>query len=173
MKTPKKNKYEETQKSIITHIDTVRSLIFTFIDQLFIRASTHDRSKLFDPEISVFHEYTPLLKKLTYGSEEYKRNLRKLKPALDHHYKNNDHHIEHHENGIKDMDLVSIVEMFCDWNAAVLRHDNGDIIESIKINKERYNLSPELELIFLNTLKYFKNFHKQQKENIEENIDVK
>jgi hypothetical protein len=163
VKKPKKNKYEDTQKAVIQHIDTLRAIVFTFIDHLFIRASTHDRSKLFEPEISVIHENLPRLKKLKYQSPEYKRNLAEIKPMLDHHYANNMHHIEHHQNGIADMDLVSIVEMFCDWNAAVLQHESGNIEDSIKENKERYNLSPEMELIFLNTLKYFKEFHESRK----------
>jgi hypothetical protein len=49
------------------------------------------------------------------------------------------------------MNLIDIMEMFCDWLAAVDRHDDGCIFDSIKINKERFTLSPQLESIFMNT----------------------
>jgi hypothetical protein len=157
MKKPNKNKFEQTQKQIMLHIDTVRAYMYTLIDQLMLRATYHDRSKLFKPEIETFHEAIPLLKNLEYGSVEYKKNLVKIRPALEHHYANNSHHVEAHVNGISGMDLLDIIEMFCDWNAAVLQHESGDIQKSIEINKERFNMSDELVSIFKNTLKYFKN----------------
>ena len=57
--------------------------------------------------------------------------------------------------GIKDMNLADIVEMICDWKAATMRHDNGDIRKSIVINQERFDYSDDLKLIFLNTANMF------------------
>lgn len=95
---------------------------------------------------------TPLLKDLTYGSEEYKKSLAELKPALDHHYSHNSHHPEHYKNGVDDFTLVDLVEMFCDWKAASERHVNGDIFKSIQINKDRFEISEQLAKIFENTI---------------------
>jgi hypothetical protein len=95
---------------------------------------------------------TPLLSKSTYGSAEYKEFLSQLKPALNHHYAHNRHHPEHFENGIKGMNILDLVEMFFDWVAAAERHENGDILRSIDINAERFNMSGDLVSIFKNSV---------------------
>lgn len=121
-------------------------------------AEDHDLSKLEEPEKPIFDTVTPLLKGLTYGSQEYKDQLKKMGPALDHHYANNSHHPEHYENGIDGMDLVDIVEMICDWKAATMRHDDGDIQKSLEINKKRFKMSDQLVSILKNTVeRYFEN----------------
>ena len=43
-----------------------------FCNLLFKRAELHDASKMEDPEVEIFDEFTPKLKTSTYGSEEYK-----------------------------------------------------------------------------------------------------
>lgn len=140
----------------LKHIDKVGNFINDIAYELEMRAITHDDSKLKYPELEVFAEYTPKLKDSTYGSDEYKEYLIGMGKALEHHYQNNRHHPEHFENGIKDMDLIDIIEMLCDWKAATLRHDNGDIRRSIEINQERFGYSDELKQIFLNTVRLFK-----------------
>lgn len=119
------------------------------------RCLSHDRSKLSDPEVELFTIMTPKLKEAEYGSEEYKQFLVDLKPALDNHYKCNSHHPEHYENGIEDMTLIDLVEMLCDWIAATKRTKNGDINKSISLNKERFNMSPQLTNILQNSVKLF------------------
>lgn len=128
----------------------------TVIAQDIIRkAITHDNSKLEEPEASGYAHYTSKLAGLTYGSEEYKKRLQQMKPTIDHHYQYNPHHPEHHENGIKDMTLVDIIEMICDWAAACKRHNDGNIFRSIEINQERFGYSDELKQIFINTVKAY------------------
>ena len=63
-----------------------------------------------------------------------------------------EYHPEHFSNGIQGMNLVDLIEMFCDWVSATERHDNGDIYKSININKERFNYSDDLVSIFKNTV---------------------
>jgi len=135
----------------LNHIRAVGFLLSVFVSKLTARAITHDQSKLNDPEYDIFKDYTPRLRGMTYGSEEYKACLAEMSKALEHHYLNNRHHPEHHKDGIKGMDLVDIVEMFCDWKAATLRHKDGDIIKSIEQNQKRFGYSDELKAIFLNT----------------------
>jgi len=137
------------------HISQVREFMLLFAQELIQRALDHDKSKMEYPEVDIFTEYTPKLKHSTYGSDEYKGFLKEMRVALDHHYKNNSHHPEHYENGIKDMSLVDIVEMICDWKAATLRHNDGDVVKSIQFNKNRFNYSDDLEQIFKNTVKMF------------------
>lgn len=134
------------------HIQTVQGILDRVIEHLQKRRAVHDQSKLADPEKSVFDEFTPKLAGLTYGSEEYKSFLAAMKPALDHHYAANSHHPEHFEAGIRGMSLLDLVEMLCDWKAATMRHNDGDIRKSIEINQKRFGYSDELKKIFLNTL---------------------
>nr|WP_303933638.1 DUF5662 family protein [Treponema denticola] len=138
-------------KDTLLHIKRVNELLLQFTKEIIDRAIQHDNSKLQEPEKPLFDKMTPLLKGLTYGSDDYKKALDELKPALDHHYANNSHHPEHYKNGIDDFTLVDLVEMFIDWKAASERHDDGDIFRSIEINKNRFGISEQLCKIFKNT----------------------
>lgn len=133
------------------HIKLVRSYLLLASKILNARGRKHDLSKLEDYEQNIFVEYTPKLKNCTYGSDEYKKYLSEMKPALDHHYANNHHHPEYFERGIRDMNLFDIIEMFFDWMAATKRHSDGDINRSIKINKDRFGYDNTLADIFTNT----------------------
>lgn len=143
-------KYDSKIDTLL-HIKRVSQLLTEASIELIKRANVHDNSKLESPEKEFFDEYTPKLKGSTYGSEEYKGFLKGLKVALDHHYENNSHHPEHYENGINGFDLFDLIEMFMDWIAATERHDDGDILKSIEINKERFNMSGQLCDILRNT----------------------
>lgn len=134
------------------HIQKVQRNLHSVAITLLCRAEDHDKSKLVDPEKEAFDIATPKLKGLTYGSPEYKESTAQLGEALKHHYANNRHHPEFHENGINDMTLVDLIEMLCDWKAAVERHDDGDIYRSIEINKERYGISEQLYQILMSTV---------------------
>ena len=52
----------------------------------------------------------------------------------------------------EEMNLVSILEMLCDWKAATLRYADGDIHKSIELNQKRFGYSDEFKQVFLNTL---------------------
>lgn len=135
------------------HIQQVRNNIADVSLMLHVRAMCHDDSKLVDPEKATFDRVTPLLRGLTYGSDEYKAMLAEMKPALDHHYAHNSHHPEHYPNGVNGMSLLDLVEMFCDWRAATMRHADGDFTKSLQINRERFGMSDQLAEIFENTRK--------------------
>lgn len=145
--------YDSTADTL-KHIKKVNEFLIDFSVELLNRAKVHDDSKLESPEKELFDEFTPILEKVEYGSPEYKKSLEDLKPALDHHYEVNSHHPQHYHNGIDDMTLHDVVEMYCDWRAAVLRTKNGDMNKSIDINTERFKMSPQLAQIFKNTLKF-------------------
>ena len=142
----------DSAKDTLLHIKRVNELLLLFAKELMDRAVCHDNSKLHEPEKPLFDKMTPLLKDLTYGSEEYKKSLAELKPALDHHYSHNSHHPEYYKDGINDYNLFDLIEMFCDWKAASERHINGDIFKSIQINKDRFAMSDQLAKIFENTV---------------------
>lgn len=133
------------------HIMMVQSFLLTFIELLSLRAREHDKSKLAEPEKSIFVMNTPLLDGVIYGSPEYERHRERVSVALRHHYKHNRHHPEFHENGIRDMNLVDIVEMFVDWVASAIKYGN-DIRHSINVCQQRFEFSDDLKKIFENTI---------------------
>jgi hypothetical protein len=133
------------------HIATVQGFLEEVVGDLEYRAAMHDLSKLEEPELSVFNEYTPKLRDSTYGSDEYKTFLEGMGAGLAHHYEHNDHHPEHFENGIADMSLPQLTEMLCDWKAATLRHADGDLGRSIEQNAERFGYGDEIKRLLRNT----------------------
>lgn len=144
---------QATNYATMKHIERVRNLLNVVIVELIKRGEKHDQSKLEDPEVELFTEYTSKLSAMTFGSDEYKESLAMLKPALEHHYANNRHHPEHHPNGIDDMNLIDLIEMLVDWKAASERHNDGNILKSVDYNAERFNFSSQLKRIFNNTVR--------------------
>ena len=136
------------------HSARVRELLLDVCKALSRRGDSHDASKIREPELSVFNEYTPKLKTSTYGSEEYKGFLASMGAGLAYHYANdnNRHHPEHFSNGIDGMSLIDLIEMLMDWKAATERHDNGDIRRSIELNSERFGICPQLVAVLRNTV---------------------
>lgn len=143
---------QATNAATMHHIQMVGKFINSFIHELLDMALNHDQSKLKSPEVELFAEWTPKLAESTYGSPEYEEFRKNLGPALEHHYAKNRHHPEFHKNGINDMNLIDIVEMFCDWKAATMRHNNGNLRKSIEHNANRFNICPQLVKIFENTV---------------------
>lgn len=140
----------DSRADTMEHIRRVQELADYMIEMLLRQIEDHDMSKLESPEKEIFDEFTPKLKDMTYGSDEYKSCLAAMKPALDHHYACNTHHPEFF-GGVDGMDLLDIIEMFCDWKAATERHADGSLEKSIGINAKRFGISPQLEAIFRNT----------------------
>lgn len=137
----------------LEHRQNVVNGITDFCADLMERADRHDESKLHSPEKERFDFVGTRqhLGKHEYGSDEYKKSLEYLGPALQHHYEANDHHPEHFENGVDGMNLMQLCEMFFDWNAAAKRNKGGDIFKSLEVNKERFHLSDQLYNILKNT----------------------
>lgn len=142
----------ESKFKTMRHIETVRNYLNAMAHGLMLRGENHDQSKLAPPEVEIFEEYTPKLRDCTYGSDEYRSFLAGMKPALDHHNEVNRHHPEHFDNGVHGMNLIDLLEMLCDWKAATMRHNDGDIRRSLEINAERFGYGPELKGILLNTV---------------------
>lgn len=142
----------ESEQATLLHIRRVQKLLQQVVENLLRRSRNHDESKLRDPEVDVFDEYTSKLKDLTYGSDEYAQCLAAMKPALDHHYAVNRHHPEHWEDGVKGMSLLDLIEMVCDWKAATERHADGDIQKSLDVSKERFGYSDEMDAILRRTV---------------------
>ncbi len=148
---------KDMRAETLLHIKRVAELLTGAAIELIRRSNVHDESKLHAPEKELFDVYTPKLKESVNGSDAYKQLLAELKVAIDHHYANNSHHPEYYANGVDDFDLFDLVEMFFDWKAASERHETGNILKSIDINRERFGICEQLCNIFRNTAtRYFK-----------------
>lgn len=147
---------KDSTKATFKHIDQVFENLSFFSTELLTRGHMHDRSKLLPPEKEGFDQNTCQLKTMVYGSPEYKESRKRMKPTLDHHYANNDHHPEHYAK-VDEMNLFALVEMFCDWCASVKRNKDGDIFKSLEINKKRFKLSKQMYSILKNTAVIYRN----------------
>ena len=143
---------KQVLKETQDHIDNVAKMLTDVIAELGYRQTDHDKSKMKSPELEIFVEYTPKLENSTYGSDEYNTFLKEMKVALDHHYSHNRHHPEHFKNGIEDMNLLDLIEMLCDWKAATMRHVDGNVFRSLKINRDRFGMDGQLFKILSNTV---------------------
>lgn len=141
----------DSRPDTYAHIATVRGYLLQIVNLLMYRGHDHDLSKLTEPELAVFNEFTPKLRDSTYGSHEYKKYLRDMGMGLEHHYAVNDHHPEHFHNGIHDMDLVQLMEMLADWKAATLRHADGSLRKSIFENATRFGYDDQMTNLLLRT----------------------
>jgi len=144
----------DSKTATLEHMRLVSVILSKVICELLHRDEIHDAGKLQPEEKDIFDKFTPKLKDSTYGSDEYKGFLKAMKPALDHHYATNRHHPEFFDGGIKDMNLVDLIEMLCDWLAATQRHDDGDLMKSIEINQNRFGYGDEMKAVFENTARW-------------------
>jgi hypothetical protein len=145
----------DSRPATYEHIGEVRRRLLQVAHDLIDRADHHDASKLIEPEVTVFDEYTPKLRDSTYGSDEYKEFLVGMGKGLDHHYAENDHHPEHFADGIHAMSLVQLIEMLADWKAATLRHADGNLWRSIDQNAERFGYGEEIKTLLRATALQF------------------
>ena len=61
----------DSRPETYAHIATVRGYLLQIVNLLMYRGHDHDLSKLTEPELAVFNEFTPKLRDSTYGSKEY------------------------------------------------------------------------------------------------------
>jgi hypothetical protein len=113
------------------------------VQELLWRAATHDLSKYRPSEAHYFALVIFDLWKTSYGSPEYQAELRRIKPAIDLHYRRNRHHPEHFVGGFQQMRAIDIVELTADWCASARRHQDGDIFKSIALNQVRFGYSDD------------------------------
>lgn len=142
---------DDATLSTLRHSRRVDELILQLVQALLARVTKHDLSKMEPPEAATFAEIEPRLAGATYGSPAYAESLAAMGPALEHHYANNRHHPQHHDDGVAGMTLVDLAEMLADWRAAGERHDDGDMTRSLAIGKDRFHMSDQLHAVLVNT----------------------
>ena len=146
--------YDSTSDTL-RHSLRVAELMGELIKELLDRSVRHDLSKTREPELAVYDKFVPALRAATYGSVEYRTLVDAMGEGLRHHYAHNRHHPEHFANGVNDMTLVDLVEMLVDWKAATERTAHGDLAASLAINRERFDIAPQLMDILENTARHF------------------
>jgi transposase len=138
--------YNSTKETLF-HQSLVRGRMERVISALMYRAFRHDESKHEEPEKSAIDRVRPELKKLDYGSPEY----RALKNEFaQYHYKDprNRHHLQHFENGIEGMNLVDVLEMVCDIRASGDTSKDSDV----RANIRKMDIPPIVQTLIINTL---------------------
>jgi len=147
------NTFEVLTDTII-HVSEVQENLQWMIHDLTMRSIVHDRSKFQDPEFSVFCSTRPEFKKANYGTPEYAAVCQKAKEGVEHHYRHNRHHTAYHENGVKDMNLLDVLEMLADWKAASRRSPDLTFADSLNTAFKKYEIGPELQNLILNTINW-------------------
>jgi len=144
----------EVLNEILTHRAEVQKNLAIIRAELEQRGIMHDISKFEDVEFDAFVTTRPKFKKANYGSKEYKECEEQIKPALDHHYSTNRHHIKYHPHGFEDMNLLDILEMLADWKAASKRSPNLSFKDSLKIAFKKYEIPKNMQRHIIKTLEY-------------------
>jgi hypothetical protein len=140
----------ESIKKHIANVSIYASRLARMIEK---RGKEHDISKLGTEEFDKWVQFTPELKKFTYGTKEYQDVLDTMKELTAIHHANNRHHVQHFkEQGIKGMNLVDLTEMICDWKAASERSNGGNIRESLEKCQKQFNYSDDVKQLLLNTV---------------------
>lgn len=144
----------EVLTDTLVHIGEVREALGEVTHDLQQRGVAHDRTKLQEPEFSVFCSTRPEFKKANYGTPEYAAVVKKANVAVDHHYANNRHHTAFHANGIEDMNLLDVLEMLADWKAAARRSPDLTFKDSLPRAFSKYRIDPIMQRMIVNTLEY-------------------
>jgi hypothetical protein len=144
---------KESQFKTLRHIETVRNYLDQCALELIKAGQNHDQCKLQSPESEIFEIYSEKLRTVTYNSPKYKEFLKEMSVALDHHYAHSRHHPEHFDDGINGMNLLDLLELVCDWKSSTMRHNDGNILKSLEVNRTRFKISDQLYGILLNTVK--------------------
>lgn len=114
---------------VTRHVLTVQKLIRRFSYRLLERADTHDLSKFANDELGGMIEIDAIADEKGLNSREYMGAL--SGPAIQLHRSRHSHHPEYHPNGIKDMSILDVIEMVCDWKAANILRGHPEWFESV------------------------------------------
>lgn len=129
------------------HVRRVRVNMNVLRLNLLERAIDHDKSKFIEPEFSGYAALEADLSTITYGTLEYREALQEAHHVIGHHYAGNDHHPEHFDGGMEDMNLLQLMEMLADWKAASERSRDGDLSKSFAVHRERNGDSLVLRML--------------------------
>jgi hypothetical protein len=145
-------------RTIHEHRDRVAKYLIQFAQELQNRSLVHDDSKFGPEEFPIYASMFDEFAKHPFGTPGYEAAKEAIKVAVDKHHSLNRHHPEHHVDTVRGMDLVDLLEMLCDWKAATMNHPKapGNMIRSLDHAVKKYNISPELATVLMNTIENYK-----------------
>lgn len=148
----------EFDKMLYQHIEKVERNLIILGVQLDIRSDEHDKDKFTNKNIyNVYNKHFPILKKLPFGSDEY-RAYEKEHFKEAHYLHNQQRHqfyCEEHEADTK-VNLIDVAEVICDILASAEQYNDKLDIEAVAdivYNKPTMKNYVSRELI-LNTIKF-------------------
>jgi len=144
----------EVLLDVIRHVSEVQENMEDIAHDLKMRSISHDRSKFDDPEFSTFVRTRPEFRVANYGTPEYEAVVEKAREGVDHHYANNRHHTAYHPNGVKDMNLLDLLEMLADWKAASRRSPDLTFMDSLPRAFKKYEMDETIQTLMRNTIEY-------------------
>jgi len=95
-------------EDVESHIRAVAENLHILRQELRRRGREHDKHKRESVEAESYIEPVFILNNsdIKFGTPEYKEVTATMGKGWKHHLENHDHHIKHHEKGLKDMDLL-------------------------------------------------------------------
>ena len=152
MNKPPQEAIDLFRKRTSLHIQRVRDNIYLwqdkhteFFEELSSRASDHDKSKFFEPELTPYiwltWENHCLLNNIPLELDETIKYS--IAHAISHHITKNRHHPEFYSNP-DNMTKVDLIEMVCDWKA--ISQEMGEkspIYYANRVLGKKFHFSPE------------------------------
>lgn len=138
-------------KQLIKHIRSVRFKMGLLANLIRKRSRSHDSFKFKEDILTVLSNYNLQLS-IAIDEDEI-LNLEKKIELIN---TRNAKHPAFHKNGINNMTLVDIIEMFSDW-LIIAEEKNLDTVEFLEDNCKQFKISSQVLNIFINTLPLIKN----------------
>ena len=143
------------ESDTMEHKTRVSIILTKIAKDMISRGKIHDNSKFKSPERDIYEMNHDKLSQARFGTEEYKKIQDEMSIAVNHHYQVNDHHPEHFQNGIVDMNLIQIQEMLADI-LAVSMTKGTDVIKFLPDFMREKDIPENYYTILRNTLEYMK-----------------
>lgn len=153
---PTNANYKQTVTMHQLHVNTLMKRVS---NELRKRGSRHDNSKFSGLEASLgdmYHNEYAKINVLTPSKADVDDYVNKTQAATIEHYKLNDHHVEHFEHGLNDMDLIQIIELVCDSLAHLKErgHTDSECVREIERQFINYGASNDIIDVVKNTVKH-------------------
>lgn len=144
-----------TMQFTLEHVYNVQKFLLEAINALQKRSIEHDQSKFSTQEFETYAYATKRMGECTFGTDAYRQMTHSIGGAIRRHKEVNRHHPEFHPNGIRDMNLIDLIEMLADWKAAGLRPGGkADLMYSIETCQKRFGYDDNFKQMLVNTAKY-------------------
>lgn len=150
------------------HLTFLRIGMDDVIHALERRALEHDLSKYGSTEFAGFTRINQTARLHPYGSDEYKDSLASEKPTIDHHYTNNTHHPEFHQQPgrkLEDMGWLDIIEMVCDWWSAWQSYGQKQSwSKNLAIQQKRFDFTEQQWWLVVQVAGFLEKFEEEEQE---------